>query len=135
MPGPRERHIMDDQPTRATTAATAEMFDLIEADLLRILRRRARLGDLRPPEPGRPRAPQQARQPVAGGPVRRLATVIRHPPPAGSRDRRLRSVGIADRAPTLVRHNQDLFPNERVRRGAPHTLQGPGHASYVVDRH
>jgi hypothetical protein len=58
---------MHDQPIRATTAATADMFDLIEADLLRILRRRARLGDLRLPEPGRPRPPQAARQPVAGG--------------------------------------------------------------------
>src|SRR5271170_6920046 len=57
---------MHDQPTRATTAAPADMFDLIEADLLRILRRRARLGDLRLPEPGRPRPPQAARQPVAG---------------------------------------------------------------------
>ena len=45
---------MHDQPTRPTTAATADMFDLIEADLLRILRWRARLGDLRLPEPSRP---------------------------------------------------------------------------------
>ncbi len=45
---------MYDQPTRATTAATADMFDLIEADLLRILRWRARLGDPRLSEPGRP---------------------------------------------------------------------------------
>jgi hypothetical protein len=50
---------MHEQPTRATTAATADMFDLVEADLLRILRWRARLGDLRLPEPGRP-------QPAAG---------------------------------------------------------------------
>jgi hypothetical protein len=68
---------MHDQPTRTTTAATADMFDLIEADLLRILRWRARLGDLRLPEPGRPRPPQAARPPVAGGPDRQLATVIR----------------------------------------------------------
>ena len=49
---------MHDQPTRLTTAATADMFDLIEADLLRILRWRARLGDLRQPEPGGPAGSQ-----------------------------------------------------------------------------
>ncbi len=62
---------MDDQPTRVTAAPTADMFDLIEADLVRILRRRARLGDLRPPKPGRRRARQPTRQPVAGGQDRR----------------------------------------------------------------
>ncbi len=65
---------MDDQPTRATADATADMFDAIEADLLRSLRRRAQLGDLRPPKPGRPRALQPARQPVAGVNDRKLAT-------------------------------------------------------------
>jgi hypothetical protein len=64
---------MDDQPTRAA-AATADMFDLIGAELLRLLRRRARRGDLRPPEPGRPRAPQPARRPAAGVPDGPLAT-------------------------------------------------------------
>lgn len=69
---------MDDQPTRATTAATADMFDLIEADLLRILRSRARLGDLRP------RAPRLARQPENQDLLPERALV---PPPltAGSR--------------------------------------------------
>jgi len=62
---------MDDQPTRVTTAPTADMFDLIEADLVRILRWRARHGDLRPPKPGRRRARQPTRQPVAGGQDRR----------------------------------------------------------------
>ena len=57
---------MDDQPTRATTAPTADMFDLIEADLLRILRWRARVGELRPRKPGRPRAPQPASRPSRG---------------------------------------------------------------------
>lgn len=64
---------MDDQQTHVTTGPTADMFGLIEADLLRILRLRARLGDLRPPKPGaRPkpgprRARPPARQPVADG--------------------------------------------------------------------
>jgi hypothetical protein len=58
---------MDDQPTRVTAAPTDDMFDLIEADLLRILRRRAQLGDLRPTKPGRRRARQPTRQPVADG--------------------------------------------------------------------
>jgi hypothetical protein len=57
---------MDDQPTRPKTAATADMFDLIEADLLRILRWRARLGDLRQPKPGRPRGPQPTSRPSPG---------------------------------------------------------------------
>jgi hypothetical protein len=51
---------MDDQPIRQTTA---DMFDLIEADLLRILRWRAQLGDLRPARPGGPRAPKPASRP------------------------------------------------------------------------
>ncbi len=59
---------MDDQPTRAT-APTADMFGLIEADLLRILRWRARIGELRPPKPGRPRAPQPA---SPSGPPQRM---------------------------------------------------------------
>ena len=59
---------MDDQPTRVTTATTADMFGFIEADLLRILRQRARLGNLRPPKPGRPRAPQPARRPAKVAP-------------------------------------------------------------------
>ena len=50
---------MDDQPTRTTTAATADLFGLIEADLLRVLRWRARRGDPRSPKPGRPRAPRR----------------------------------------------------------------------------
>jgi hypothetical protein len=54
---------MDDQPSRRTTAATTDMFGLIGADLLRILRWRAQVGDLRPPQPGRPRAPQPHRKP------------------------------------------------------------------------
>jgi len=78
---------MHDQPTRATTAATADMFDLIEADLLRILRWRTRLGDLRLPDPGRPPPPQAARQPVAGGQDGQLATLISALAPAGSQDR------------------------------------------------
>ena len=78
---------MDDQPTGVTTAATADMFDLVEADLLRILRSRARTGDLRPPMPGRPSAPRQARQRVSRPspgrvPLRREEGT--HDPAAGS---------------------------------------------------
>jgi hypothetical protein len=59
---------MDDQPTSVTAAApTADMFGLIEAQLLRILRQRARHGDLRPPKPGPRRTRMPARQPVADG--------------------------------------------------------------------
>jgi len=56
---------MDNQPTRTTADATADMFDLIVADLLRTLRWRARVGDLRPSGPGRPRDRRPARQPAA----------------------------------------------------------------------
>jgi hypothetical protein len=58
---------MDDQPTSVTAAPTADMFGLIEAQLLRILRQRARLGDLRPPKPGPRRTRPPTRQPVADG--------------------------------------------------------------------
>ena len=77
---------MDDQPTRTTTDATADMFDLVEADLLRILRSRARRGELRPPRPGRPRDRRPARQPAARIRDRQLAAVPGRANPVLCRD-------------------------------------------------